>query len=165
MTQFDAEQLRWAKRQAKQSLRLLEYWQTLAARLWQDRQTYAPHNTPNVPIGRHSFGLSTDLDPQASGLLVSRNLQAIELEKAGNIELAMFLFELNLADEFSGSIPSDRLRILYARQKNYIDAIRVCQTYLATLDRIERRWPTYPNLRERPTLQAHIQKLQARLSK
>lgn len=165
MPNFVAEQLTWAQIQARHSQRPLEYWQSIAVRLWQDRLAHAPHNNPNVPIGRHSLGLSTDLDPQAHGLLIARNNQAIDLEKAGNVQAAIDLCELNLADEFDGSYPPERLRVIYTRQKNYIDALRVCKTYLSILDRIERRWPNYPNLRKRPTLQAHIQKLQAKLTK
>lgn len=63
--------------------------------------------------------------------LVDRNLKGIELEKRGNEEQAIALYEANVADYFDGSHPYDRLRVLYKNRGNYTSAIRVCEAYIA----------------------------------
>src|ERR1700722_8392335 len=61
---------------------------------------------------------------------VDRNLKGIELEKKGHTAPAVRLYEANIADQFDGSHPYERLRILYARQHRWADAIRVCEAYI-----------------------------------
>ena len=163
---FEAERAAWAKRQANRSQRPLEYWTSLADRLWSERIQFG--NNPNVPIYWWYRGLSTDFQPRPQSLHLFEGrslLKAMDLEKQGRLEDAMLIYEIHLAEEFTGSTPSDRLRILYTKQKNYVDAIRVCQTYLTTLDHLEKTWPGYPNLQQRPKLREQIAKLQAKLDK
>ena len=61
-----------------------------------------------------------------------RNMQGIEFEKAGNIEEAMVLYELNVSAKFVGSHPYDRLARYYHAKKDYENEIRVIETYFST---------------------------------
>lgn len=63
--------------------------------------------------------------------MVDRNLTGIELERAGAIDRAIFLYEANVAERFDGSHPYERLRILYTKQRDYRNALRICRAYLA----------------------------------
>ena len=65
------------------------------------------------------------------GQLVDRNLKGIELEKQGDEEQAIALYEANVADRFDGSHPYERLRIMYTYRKKYKDAIRICEAYIS----------------------------------
>ena len=65
------------------------------------------------------------------GTMVDRNMKGIALEKQGKADKAMALYEANIADQFDGSHPYNRLRILYKTRGNYVDAIRVCEAYIA----------------------------------
>lgn len=51
--------------------------------------------------------------------------------ESSNLEEAIGTYEANIADEFEGSHPYERLRIIYAKQERYTDAIRVCEAYQA----------------------------------
>jgi hypothetical protein len=61
---------------------------------------------------------------------VDRNLNGIALEKEGNIDAAIALYEANIAARFDGTHPYERLRIIYSKQKCWDDAIRVCRAYI-----------------------------------
>lgn len=63
-------------------------------------------------------------------IMIDRNEEARQLEKSGNIEQAIALFEESVRDQFLGTLPYERLRIIYTRLKRYEDAIRVCQVYV-----------------------------------
>ena len=65
------------------------------------------------------------------GTMVDRNMKGIALEKQGKEDKAIALYEANIADQFDGSHPYNRLRILYKTRGNYMDAIRVCEAYIA----------------------------------
>ena len=65
-----------------------------------------------------------------SDLLVERNLQGIKLERAGEIEKAIELYEQNIKDLYLGSHPYDRLSAIYIQRNQYEDGIRVCRAYL-----------------------------------
>lgn len=58
---------------------------------------------------------------------VDRNLRGIELEKLGETERAVALYEENVTEGFEGNGPYDRLRIIYGKQKRYEEAIRVLE--------------------------------------
>jgi len=58
-----------------------------------------------------------------------RNSYAITIEK-NLLEGALFLYEENIAEMFIGEHPYQRLRVLYTRQKDYTNAIRVCRRYI-----------------------------------
>lgn len=105
-----------------------------------------------VPIGRYVFYWKGALE-----YLVERNNRGIEFEKNGNIDRAVLIFEISVADEFFGTHPYDRLRIIYGTQKNYEDAIRVCKAYL--------NLPIRPNGQNKPHFQKYLEKLLALQSK
>lgn len=85
------------------------------------------------------------------GIMAERNDRGKELEGQGQIAEAVVLYEANVEDRFSGSFPYDRLRIIYTRQGQYADAIRVCRAYLDLPDR--------PHGQNKERFQHHLEKL------
>lgn len=85
-------------------------------------------------------------------VMVDRNLMGKELEEKGKIDQAVALYEANVADGFNGTHPYTRLRVIYTKQKNYFDAARVCQAYIAL-----------PKAGKKEDFQHHLSKLQAKL--
>jgi len=79
---------------------------------------YEPN--PVEEIGLHNRRLAEILD-----IMVDRNNKGIELEKKGDIEDAIKLYEQNVADEFFGTHPYDRLAIIYRKRKQFDDEIRI----------------------------------------
>ena len=65
---------------------------------------------------------------ELGGVMLDRNMKGKELENAGNIDEAIPLYEANLIDQFMGTHPYERLRIIYRSRKDYENAIRVCQS-------------------------------------
>ena len=55
------------------------------------------------------------------------NLIGQQWEKEGKTEEAAVLYEINLLNNFDGSFPYDRLAIIYRKQKNKDDEIRVLE--------------------------------------
>ncbi|MCF8020728.1 MAG: tetratricopeptide repeat protein [Vallitaleaceae bacterium] len=66
-------------------------------------------------------------DIAAESKIVDNNLKGQELEKAGNIEKAKKLYEENIAKDFDGNHPYDRLAIIYRKEKDYDNEIRVLE--------------------------------------
>lgn len=123
----------WINKQSKRSTLPRAYWETVADEIIAGRLAVLEiekGQNPNVPLGW--YDVSSDAALQ---YLVARNNKGIEREKAGDIDGAMFLYEVSVADAFFGSHPYDRLRILYTRARQYDEALRVCQDYLALPDR------------------------------
>ncbi len=56
------------------------------------------------------------------------NLKAMELEKQGEIDTAIALYETNISHRFDGNCPYDRLAIIYRKKKDYDNEIRVLET-------------------------------------
>lgn len=79
-----------------------------------------------VPVGRYAINW-----PGAMEMLVSRNNLAIGWEREGRLLEATFGYEASVADEFLGTHPYDRLRIIYTREQWWQDAIRICTAFLA----------------------------------
>lgn len=118
----------WAVKQAQDSQHDTLFWKQLATRLIDDRLKLG--NNPLVPIGQYAIDW-----PGAMELLTNRNNRGIDFEKNKNIDAAIEIYELGVADAFFGTHPYDRLRIIYSRQKWYSDAVRVCRAYLSLPDR------------------------------
>lgn len=76
----------------------------------------------------HAFAAA---ESELFGVVVDRNLRGIALEREGRTDEAIALYEANLADQFIGTHPYERLRIIYTKRHDYQNAIRVCQAYLA----------------------------------
>lgn len=56
---------------------------------------------------------------------VDRNLIARDLERNGQVDEAIYLYEKNLEENFIGRFPYERLAIIYRRKKQFNDEIRV----------------------------------------
>ena len=83
--------------------------------------------------------------------------QARECEQEGDLDKALPLYEALIYDGFQGTLPYDRLRIIYTRQKRFEDAIRVCEAYVALKDRAHGQ--------DKAHFQHHQDKLQTRLER
>lgn len=64
-------------------------------------------------------------------LLVDRNLDGKEAERAGRMDEAIALYEANVADQFDGSHPYERLLIHYSHSNRPAEARRVAEACLA----------------------------------
>lgn len=66
--------------------------------------------------------------------MVARNLRGQVLEKRGQLEEAIALYEANVRAGFDGNCPYDRLAVIYRKQKRYDDEIRVLQRGIGVLE-------------------------------
>jgi tetratricopeptide (TPR) repeat protein len=73
-------------------------------------------------------------ESRLSDVMLERNFKGRNLEKAGNVEEAIKLYEANVNDWFSGNFPYDRLKVIYSKQKKYWEAIRVCKAFVRVAD-------------------------------
>ena len=64
-------------------------------------------------------------------VMVERNVKGLELEKAGQIDQAIKLYELNVADKAETNCAYQSLRIIYTKQGKLQEAIRVCEVCIA----------------------------------
>jgi hypothetical protein len=105
--------------------------------LWVEEQKKA--GTPLWEIWKGIMAKSRDdallvegmeLARKIEDVVVNRNMKGTRLEKSGNENRAIPLYEANVRDHFDGSHPYERLRILYAADRRYSDAIRVCEESL-----------------------------------
>lgn len=90
---------------------------------------YEPN--PVEEIRLHNRRLGEILD-----IMVDRNNKGIELEKKGDIENAIKLYEQNVADEFFGTYPYDRLAIIYRKRKRFDDEIRILKRKISIFEKI-----------------------------
>jgi len=90
---------------------------------------YEPN--PVEEIRLHNRRLAEILDS-----MVDRNNKGIELEKKGDIENAIKLYEQNVADEFFGTYPYDRLAIIYRKRKQFDDEIRILKRKISIFEKI-----------------------------
>ena len=70
---------------------------------------------------------SLSLEKNAFNRQVDRNIMGKVFEKQGDVEIAINLYEQNIAEDFMGDFPYDRLRIIYHRQKCFTDEVRVLE--------------------------------------
>jgi hypothetical protein len=96
-------------------------------------------------LGTQSFHLTleqmqavSDVERELSAVMLERNLTGIELEKAGQLDEAVTLYEQNVTDWFTGNHPYDRLRIIYTKRGQYSDAVRVCRSFVHVDDELIR---------------------------
>jgi len=94
----------------------------------------------------------SEAERELFGLFVQRNLNGKALEEAGRAAEAVPLYEANVADKFIGQHPYERLRIIYTREHDYTNAIRICQAYL--------NLPGSRSDKKRDKFQNHLDKLQ-----
>lgn len=62
--------------------------------------------------------------------MVDNNLRGMGFEKDGNIIAAINLYEYNVKHHFDGTLPYQRLAIIYRKQKDYKNEIRVINSAL-----------------------------------
>jgi hypothetical protein len=122
------------------------FWQQVADKVWEGRKKFG---APNTVLGSLS-----SLD-DAMGFLVERNNNGIALEKAGQVDVALLVYEVSVADAFFGTQPYDRLRIHYTKRGLLRDALRVCWAYV--------NLHTRQHGQDKDTFRKHIRKLEAKL--
>jgi len=89
--------------------------------------------------GGSSVGADLDYYHEATKLeqiIVDRNLRGKALEKEGRVEEAIQLYEQNVADCVDTPFPYRRLRIIYTKQGEIDEAIRVCKAYVEASERL-----------------------------
>ncbi len=89
--------------------------------------------------------------------------KAQDFEKEGKTEQSIIFYEQSIADGFLASLPYERLRVIYGKQKKYEKAIRVCKRYIEILKMVETFWQQYPNIRQIPKYQEEIKKLSTKM--
>ena len=77
---------------------------------------------------------------------VRNNLEGSRLEKMGQVNEAVKLYEKNIENKFDGDHPYERLRIIYSREDRNNDAIRVCQLYLQNVHQDPSRRAKYKDI-------------------
>ncbi|ARI78228.1 SAP domain-containing protein [Halobacillus mangrovi] len=88
---------------------------------------------------------------------VDRNLNGIELEKEGNVDDAISLYELNIAERFEGNHPYDSLASIYRERKQYDEEIRVLERAIEVFAELEL---TSPRQDVTPKLQRFRERLE-----
>ena len=78
-------------------------------------------------------------------VFAQRRTQATALEKAGNIDGAIELYEASVADRCYISHPYERLRVLYSKRRQYDEAIRACRAFIEMDDLFAETVPHYPD--------------------
>jgi tetratricopeptide (TPR) repeat protein len=71
----------------------------------------------------------------------ARNLEGLSAEHAGDLELAIKLYERNVAEGFPGDLPYGRLVAIYERRGAFDDAERVLRRAIAVFESSSRRTP------------------------
>lgn len=69
--------------------------------------------------------------------MINRNAEGIRLENAGQPDEAIKLYEANIRDMSRSITPYERLRVLYLRRRDFVNAIRVCQAAMRNLAKTE----------------------------
>ena len=87
-----------------------------------------------------------------------RNLDAMEQEAAGRTDLAIDLYEQNVADGFVGDWPYTRLAAIYERTRCFEDAVRVLTSALAAT-RTDRRRPAADRRTSAQAIQGRLRTL------
>jgi len=89
------------------------------------QEGYAAEQAKEYQRARELLRQSLSLEKDAFSMMVCRNILGRVCEKLGDVETATELYEQNVADDFEGNFPYDRLRIIYHRQKCFADEVRV----------------------------------------
>ena len=90
--------------------------------------------------------------------LVNRNIKGIKHEKEGKIDLAIKLYEKNISEKFDGSHPYNRLAIIYRKQKDSQNEIRVLNKAIEVFSNLITTSP-------RSDIENKLQKFKKRLEK
>jgi len=137
----------WALKQAEQSIHPYGFWLEMAGMLLENRRLKKLDLF--IPLGNWLN------DWDAFGLLSSINGKGMEYEKNQDMDSAFTFYEICVAENYIGSHPFDRLRIWYTKNKNYKDAMRVCQAYI--------NLPNRPHGLDKPRFAHHLKRLQEKI--
>ena len=97
-------------------------------------------------------------------LQMSATLQnANDLEKAGQLEGAVHLFEKLANDGYTAPMPHERLRIIYTKQREYEKVISACKRYISILQEFHKFDPIFSNIHLIPRFENNIAKLKAKI--
>jgi tetratricopeptide (TPR) repeat protein len=124
----EPELRRWAEKQIKKGVPLGKICTELMAMV--DRSPLDLNKLDNLGKSTVHNHACLNLEQAIFQTMIDRNETARRLERAGQIEDAIALYEQSVRDLFIGTFPYNRLRIIYTKQKRYEDAIRVCQAYI-----------------------------------
>jgi hypothetical protein len=90
---------------------------------------------------------------------------AQELEKQGQIEGASLLYEKLVDACFTASMPYDRLRIIYTKQKQFDKALAVCESFIATLKMLQSFQARPQHVRQIEDCKIQIEKMKLKTGK
>lgn len=124
----EPELRRWAENQIKKGIPRQKVCTDVMAKF--DHARPDPKNLGNMQKVTEHNQACLSVERAIIQTMIDRNAKASQLEKSGKIEQAISLFEESVRDQFAGTVPYDRLRIMYTKQKRYEDAILVCQAYI-----------------------------------
>ncbi len=113
--------LQWANDQISNSVPRQIIWNYLLN--WENRKLSFEEQESSMKVASHLLNV-----------MVDRNLNGITLEKQGEVDKAIALYEENISDLFGGDHPYDRLRVIYSKQKRFSEAIRVCRAFVKIAD-------------------------------
>ncbi|MFL0266780.1 hypothetical protein [Candidatus Clostridium radicumherbarum] len=65
-----------------------------------------------------------------------RNIRAEELEKQGDVKGAIKLYEENIKEGFPGILPYDKLLVIYKKEKNYDEELRIINRAIEVFDKL-----------------------------
>ena len=74
-----------------------------------------------------------DEEHRIENIIVERNLSGQKLEKQGDIEDAIRLYEQNVSDEVDTPYPYSRLAVIYRNQNRLADEVRVLEKAIEVL--------------------------------
>ena len=117
----------------------------------------------SIEMGRNWAATYRKASLEITEYLQNNLSNAQKLEKAGEIQNAVELYENCIENGFLGSMPYERLRIIYTKQKRFQNAIRVCNHYIEILEMVKEFWQQYPNIRLIPKYKETIIKLRAKI--
>lgn len=90
--------------------------------------------------------------------LLNRNIKGTKHEKEGRIDLAIKLYEKNISENFEGKHPYDRLAIIYRKQKDLENEIRVLNKAIEVFSNLLKSSP-------RQDIKPKLEKFKSRLEK
>ena len=86
---------------------------------------------PKDNLPSDEFIARLESENELSLVMVERNLKGSELEKAGQVDKSIKLYEQNVADKAETNFAYQRLRVIYTKQGNFLEAIRVSEAFIA----------------------------------
>lgn len=95
-----------------------------------------PHTETTQKNELKTTNAIVNVNHMVSDSQLNRNLKGIELEKDGKVDQAIKLYEMNIKENFVGNRPYDRLAIIYRKNKQFDDEIRVLEKAIEVFEEI-----------------------------